>query len=572
MQIHNLVQGSPEWDQFRLDHHGASEAAAMLGLSPKVKRNELLHMKHTGAPKEFSDWVQENILDYGHEVEALARPIIEQQIGEDLYPVTCSADLLPPWCSRQLSASCDGLTLTDEVAYEHKQWNEALAASVVANVLPEEHQPQCQQILMVTSAKKVIFTVSDGTRENMVSMEVFPDPEWFERIKAGWIQFEKDLAAYVPAPIEVKAVGRTPETLPALRLEVRGEVTASNLSDFKEHALAVFAGINRELTTDQHFVDAEKTYKWCGDVESRLEAAKQHALSQTESIDLLFRTIDKISAEARAVRLELEKLVTKRKVEIKEGIISKAKAAYDKHVEDLKTETGGPWIVLTPPNFAEAAKGKRSITSMQDAVDTVLANAKIAADASAKRIRANLACIKEDGAGYEFLFADRLALISKPIDDLRLVVKIRIKDHKDAEEVKLQAERDRIAEQERVKAEVKVKADMFVETVSTRPLSGKPSVGWPFAVDRSHGQAERVAKHPVVDNRPPITTGALCDLAGIGVSITAAFIQSLGVNPAERPKEAKSGTYWAAADVPVIFKALARHFEDLATTESALAA
>ncbi len=71
---HDLVQGSDAWIEFRMSHHGASEAAAMLGISPKVKRNELLHMKHTAMPKEFSDWVQEHILDHGHAVESLARP------------------------------------------------------------------------------------------------------------------------------------------------------------------------------------------------------------------------------------------------------------------------------------------------------------------------------------------------------------------------------------------------------------------------------------------------------------------------------------------------------------------
>ncbi|HAL70252.1 MAG TPA: endonuclease, partial [Verrucomicrobiales bacterium] len=58
MQIHKLVQGSPEWDQFRLQHHGASEAAAMLGISPTTRRTDLLKAKHTGLPKEFSRFVQ----------------------------------------------------------------------------------------------------------------------------------------------------------------------------------------------------------------------------------------------------------------------------------------------------------------------------------------------------------------------------------------------------------------------------------------------------------------------------------------------------------------------------------
>lgn len=445
MQIHELVQGTNEWCQFRLQHHGASEAAAMLGLSKKTTRSELLRMKHSGSPKEFSDWVQENILDYGHEVEALARPIQEDVIGEDLYPVTCSVG--------RLSASVDGLTMCETTAWEHKQWNEELAASVAACTLPEEYAPQCQQILMITGAEKVIFTVSDGTTEKRVSMDVLPDTDWFERIRAGWAQFDKDLADYVPVISEAKPLGHTPETLPALRLEVTGMVTASNLGEFKAHALAVFSSINRELTTDQQFADAEKTVKWCGDVESRLAAAKEHALSQTESIDLLFKTIDDISAEARRVRLDLDKLVTKRKGEVKDSIILTAKAAYDRHLDSLKAETENCWIALPSPDFAGAAKGKRNFDSMQDAANTVLANAKIEADASAKRIRVNLARLKESSVGYEFLFSDKPTLISKQTDDLNLLIESRIAAHKKSEADKLEAERARIAEEERVKAE-----------------------------------------------------------------------------------------------------------------------
>ena len=187
---HTLVQGSADWQNYRLAMFGASEAAAMLGLSSKVSRTELLHMKHTGTAKEFSDWVQANILDHGHAVEALARPMGEELVGTELYPVTCSIG--------RLSASCDGLTMAEDVAWEHKQWNAALAAAVDEGVLPDEYQPQCQQIMMITGAEKVLFMVSDGTIDNMVSMYVEPSPEWQERITAGWAQFEADLAVYEP--------------------------------------------------------------------------------------------------------------------------------------------------------------------------------------------------------------------------------------------------------------------------------------------------------------------------------------------------------------------------------------
>lgn len=440
MKIHDLVQGTPEWHAFRLEHYGASEAAAMLGLSTKVRRTELLHAKHTGVAREFSDFVQTRILDHGHEVEAIARPLVEAMIGDDLYPVTCS--------DGKLSASCDGLTLAGRVAFEHKQWNEALAAAVQAGHLPEEHMPQCQQVLMVTGADVVKFVVSDGTPDRWCSIDVLPDPAWFDRLRAGWSQFDRDLADYVPAEAVETPAGKAPETLPALRIEVTGAVTASNLAEFKDTALAAIRSVKRDLCTDADFADAEKAVKWCGDVESRLEAAKEHALSQTASIDALFKAIDDISAEARAVRLELDKLVTRRKVEIKDGIVRKGRQAYEAHVDALKVETRGIWLVLAAPDFAGAAKNKRSIASLQDAVDVVLANAKIAADASAKRIRENLACLAEDGAGFEFLFADRMALIVKPIDDLLLLVKARIDSHKAAEAAKeaaRKAEADRVA-------------------------------------------------------------------------------------------------------------------------------
>ncbi|MEQ1915173.1 MAG: YqaJ viral recombinase family protein, partial [Gallionella sp.] len=187
-QLHTLVQGSTEWVAFRAEHYGASEAAAMLGLSKKTSRTELLRLKSTGISKEFTDWVQKNILDKGHEVEAMARPIIEKQIGDDLYPVTVS--------NGKLSASCDGLTMDYSIAIEHKQWNAEYVAMVRSGVVPEEHMPQCQQVLMVTEASKLLFVISNGTEENMVFMWVTPNKNWFDRIHAGWEQFSIDLAEY----------------------------------------------------------------------------------------------------------------------------------------------------------------------------------------------------------------------------------------------------------------------------------------------------------------------------------------------------------------------------------------
>lgn len=426
--VQELVQGTPEWEEFRLRHFGASEAAAMLGLSTKVKRNELLHMKHTGTPKEFSDWVQEHILDHGHEVEALARPLVEEMIGEELYPVTYSLG--------RLSASCDGLTMGDHLAFEHKQWNEALAASIENGELPEEHWPQSQQVLMVTGADRLIFVCSDGTPDRFASIEIAPDEAWFDRIRAGWAQFEKDLAAYEPREIREAPKAEAIMNLPTLAVQIRGEVVASNLPRFKAAADAFIAAIKTDLQTDEDFANADATVKFCEKAEKELEVAKNAAIAQTASIDELMRTLDHIKTQLRDKRLALDKLVTKRKAEIKDAIVVDGRQAYADHVAVLNAELGDVTIVLPAPDFVTAAKNKRTLASLHEAIDTAVANGKIAADAAARELRAKLDWYRTHAAEHAFLFRDLQQLIQKPADDFQLAVNARIDEHKREEAAK----------------------------------------------------------------------------------------------------------------------------------------
>ncbi|CAB5220798.1 COG5377 Phage-related protein, predicted endonuclease [uncultured Caudovirales phage] len=575
MTVHDLVQGSPEWHAFRLEHFGASEAAAMLGISTKVKRSELLRMKHTGNAKEFSDWVQENILDRGHQVEAMCRPLIAERICEDLYPLTYS--------NGKQSASCDGITMGEEVAWEHKQWNAELAASVAAGVLPDEYIPQPQQIMMVTPAKKVIFTVSDGTLQNEVSMDVYPDPAWQARIRAGWEQFEKDLAEYVPPPIVVEAVGRTPETLPALHIEVTGMVTASNLAQFKAHALGVFKGINRELKTDQQFADADKTVKWCGDVEDRLKAAKQHALSQTASIDALFRTIDDIIETSRATRLELDKLVKARKEAVRDEILSEGKAALTKHLEALNARLGKPYMPMVTADFAGVIKGKRSIDSIRDAVSTELARAKISTNEIADMIQLNLATLRDLAADHKALFPDTAQLVLKPNDMVGLIVKQRIADHKAEIEAEAEKARERIAKEEQAKAEKaqadrerqeRLNAEFEAQTRAQEALSAAknkqlihevPAEPTPAPAANVVAMPARApATAPVPATPPSLKLGQIAER--LGFTLTADFLKQLGFEPAATDRASK---LYHERDFTHICAALIQHVNSVQASQAA---
>ncbi|WP_116828847.1 YqaJ viral recombinase family protein [Pseudomonas syringae] len=467
MKTHKVTQGSAEWHALRANYRTASEAPVMMGASKQMKRTELLHAKKTGLDRDISWWVQKYLFDKGHEAEALARPILEGRIGEDLFPVVGTEG--------GLLASLDGCTMMGEIVFEHKMWNEQLAADVRAGDLDAHYYWQLEQQLLVSGAEKVIFVCSDGTEDNFVSMVYFPVKGRAAKLVAGWKQFEVDLEAYEPTEAVVEAVGKTPDALPALRIEVTGMVTASNLEQFKAHSLAVFSAINTDLQTDQHFADAEKTVKWCGEVEERLEAAKQHALSQTETIDALFRTIDEISEQARRKRLELDKLVKARKVAIREEIVLKAKAALRDHLDKINTSFGGkvrlPEIAA---DFAGAIKGKKNIASLRDAADSELARAKIEASQIGDGIRANLESLRSLAVDHAFLFNDAQQIVLKNNDDLVALIKVRINQHKQAEEAKELAQRERIRAEESAKLAAAAEAERVADAEKAKANAPDP--------------------------------------------------------------------------------------------------
>lgn len=437
MKTLQLVQGSPAWHAHRAQHWNASDAPAMLGASIYKSRAELLREIATGVVAEIDEETQRRF-DDGHRFEALARPIAEKIIGEELYPCTGTEG--------RLSASFDGLTLLEETVWEHKTPNAELIQimsreGVTGSDLPEMYRIQLEQLCMVAKATRALFMISrwigDELQEELHCWYI-PDMQLRARIAAGWAQFEADLVAYQPEPAAAPApVGHAPSTLPALRIELTGLVTASNLGEFRDAAIAKFRAIPTDLQTDQDFADAEQTVKWCGDIEDRLDAAKQHALSQTASIDELFRTIDEIRGEARSKRLELDKLVKGRKESIRHEIVERGRAGVVEHYRAINATLGLHAIAIPQSLTADlvsAIKGRKTVASLNDAVDTAAAGIKITASQTAERVRASIAALAEESAGHETLFADAVSLCAaKAPDDLRNLARARIADHRRAE-------------------------------------------------------------------------------------------------------------------------------------------
>lgn len=582
MKILTFAQGSPEWAAHRTRHFNASDAPACLGESPHCTRTELLHRMATGIAPEVDKGTQRRF-DDGHAVEALLRTIAEEKLGEPLHPFVGVADF-----DESLSASFDGCTFMGDTILECKLLNARLRVAFAdmetmapeyrehkaAQCLPIDYRIQMEHQLQVARAERCLFMAGELRSEELgdvYSCWYYPDVELWAHVQAGWKQFASDLAAYVPCAAEpTNPTGRAPESLPALRIELRGEVTASNLADFKANALAVFAGINRTLTTDAEFADAEKTVKWCGDVEERLKAAKEHALSQTTSIDALFKTIDDISAESRRVRLDLDKLVKARKEAIRGEIVAQGIDALRAHIGGLNDRLGKPYMPTVPADFGGVIKNLRTVDSVMNAVKTELARAKIAANETADRIEINMRAIV--AAAGQASFPDAATLVLKAPDDLRAVIAQRVaeQDRREQEQRerirKEEAARLEREQQEKLAAEVRQREEEEARQRRAREAEEAASLQEPSPVlsdaasSLAAGTVIRAAaviqmQHAAAPaSTPTLKLGEIGQR--LGFTITADFLTHLGFPPAGKDR---SAVLFHEADFSSICAALADH-------------
>jgi len=504
MKIVQLLQGSDAWHQHRAQYLNASDAPAMMGCSPYKTRAQLLREVATGVGQEI-DADRQRIFDAGHRYEALARPLAEQIVGEDLFPVTGTEG--------KYSASFDGLTLLEDTAFEHKSLNDELRKAfdtidaakasgsseghAVRESLPLLYQVQNEHQAMVSGAQRVLFMASKWNANDELVEERHcwyePNQDLRARLVAGWEQFEADVAAYqhVEKAEPVRA-GRAPETLPALSIQVTGMVTASNLAEFKASALEVLDGINRDLRTDDDFANAEQTVKWCQAVEDRITATKEQVLGQTADIDAVFRTMDEVAAETRKIRLELGKLVTAEKEKRRGEIVEAGRQAVIAHYQQINASMGQhalpvPLREITA-DLGAAIKGKRSLDSMQDAVDSLAAQHKVAASQVAERVRACIHVLEMESGTYGSLFPDAVQLCaSKAPEDLRNLVTARIAEHQQRERDREEALREKVRQEELAKIErerqEEERARQQIELAAQQVSAAAAEVAAPTAVE-----------------------------------------------------------------------------------------
>ncbi len=158
-------------------------------------------------------------------------------------------------------------------------------------------------------------------------------------------------------------MNHTFELIP-LTVETRGEVISSNVEEFRDLVRGALSRINLDLRSDEEFGQAELDVRALRGAEDAVKSAKEKALADAQQLQALFLTLDETAEEIRSPRLELEKLIAKRKEEVKNEILTEALGRLD-CAPRFRAGTFGNGL-------KEALKGKRTLDTMRKALDVLV--------------------------------------------------------------------------------------------------------------------------------------------------------------------------------------------------------
>lgn len=541
MQTLTLPQGSPEWHAHRATALNASDAPAMLGISPYKSRAELVRERATGITQDITP-EQQRIFDRGHAIEALARPLAEAILGEDLSPCVGT--------DGTYSASLDGITFDGQVVWECKTLNASLREALPYEIcdegygyrLPEHYRAQLEQQAMVSGCARILFSAASQDESGELS-EIRhcwyrPDPAMQARIVNGWDQFKKDLAAYAPTEAAAPVVAAPIESLPAVVVQVQGALTvAGNLPAFGDALRAFIDRIPQRPETDQQFADADAACKALKKAEDALAQAEDGALAQISDVESMRRAVADLKTLARTTRLATEKLVKAEKDNRRTEKIMAARQAFDKHVAACQLDIKGVRLNVPMPDFGAAIKGLSSLASIDDKLTAALISSQSEVNTLASRIINNLRTL-DSVPQYAHLFADRQELAYKDAETLELLMQKRV----DAEAARIEAERERIRQEEERKAREAVEREAKAE--AARIEQEEATKAQPVAP---------LACNPCTDTGKTLPISLINDRL-TPIRLDAAGLAALGFEPVARDKAAK---LYRVSDFPAICQAIA---------------
>ncbi len=185
--IEGLIQGSEVWHVYRKSRIGASDSAAVLGVSKWASALELWERKLGISPEQEEN----SAMSRGKALEEEARQEFMHLKQIAVEPQVVEHDSLP-W----MFASLDGLSWCQKYAVEIKVPGRENHLLALRGFVPEHYWPQLQHQLAVTGLDMIYYYSYDGL--NNACIEVQRDQDYIDKLIAEELKFYKCMVTCTP--------------------------------------------------------------------------------------------------------------------------------------------------------------------------------------------------------------------------------------------------------------------------------------------------------------------------------------------------------------------------------------
>ena len=460
MEILNLVQGSDEWLAARLDNFCASEAPVIMGDSPYMTRNGLLDAKKGWNASRDSSF-KEKLFQRGHGVEKIGRQNFEIELLMDF----------PPLVGKRLVSGMDLLASFDgfnQCPLEIKLLNTDLLENVRNETLEPKHYWQLEHQMIVAGVLQCYFMCCDEIQSHYFMYHSIRERR--DQLVAGWLQFKDDLESHeLKAKVSVPVAAEY-DVFPMLDIKVNGSEIITNIDPvLAQVKLLAEQENNKQLTTDQHFVDKKKVNDAVKLFRKEMKRRKAALTDEFKELRKVLKVFDEIEAILQPMQSKGEKLYNtenkRRKDELLEKGIKKVNDfIISKNFILSKFKSKGPkdlsGISQVFYDMSQCIKGKSNFQSMVDSIDQKVSELKIEFNADMDIISANyqyIDLILEANNKYSSLFPDIKNYLLQNNETFREVMDSRIIKYE--QELKIQVEAEIKRKQEQKEREEKAKKE-----------------------------------------------------------------------------------------------------------------
>jgi vacuolar-type H+-ATPase subunit I/STV1 len=178
--------------------------------------------------------------------------------------------------------------------------------------------------------------------------------------------------------------------------------------------------------------------------------------------------------------------------------------------------------LINKRDFNQAAKNKRTLASLHNAIDTHLANVKISLDSAAKGVRKNIDYLSGLTDAQRAQFHDLQHIVTKDFEDFSLLVDSRVMEYdkriKEETERKLQAEKQRIEAENLARQNAEL--DKIVGKTDELPIDSQANESKPSQENAVHSEDMHSVSKSILIEAGNSLINEIPDLSGD----TAAYI------------------------------------------------